>query len=120
MDELNVKEVLFDSKLKTNEAILDTEITNDLRDEGIIREFMRAIQERRKEDGFVPEDRPVLVLSTDETGERLSQKYKDDIMKKTGLADLVLGNPVPKEGEGVVPANVMGEEGVIFQFELRK
>ncbi len=117
-DELNIKEIIFDESLSEG-VILDTEITDDLRDEGIIREFMRAIQERRKEEGFVPEDRPILVLSTNETGEHLSKKYKDEIMKKTGLADLQFGEPTARDG-AVVPANVIGEEGMIFQFELRK
>ena len=40
-------------------------------------------------------------------------------MKKTGLADLQFGEPTARDG-AVVPANVIGEEGMIFQFELRK
>lgn len=113
-DELNVKEVVSDQKLEAGTVVLDTEITPALLDEGIIREFMRAIQDRRKETGYNPEDRPTLALSTDETGLRLATEYKSEIMKKTGLADLVIDDAV-----GTDPV-VIGEEGVVFQFELRK
>ncbi|MDB4984197.1 MAG: isoleucyl-tRNA synthetase, isoleucyl-tRNA synthetase [Patescibacteria group bacterium] len=118
-DELNVKEIVFDENLNEG-VVLDTNINEDLKEEGIVREFMRRVQERRKENGLVPEDRPTLILSTSEAGENLSKKYKDEIIKKTGLADLFIGEPVAKEGESIVPANVIGEEGAVFQFELRK
>lgn len=55
-DEVNVKEVVVDPKLK-NEVELDTAITPELRNEGMLREIIRNIQEMRRDAGFRPHDR---------------------------------------------------------------
>jgi isoleucyl-tRNA synthetase len=51
-DELNVKELKYGSKVE-----LDTNITDDLRLEGIARDIVRALQELRKKKGLQPQDR---------------------------------------------------------------
>ncbi len=55
-EELNVKEVVLDRKNK-DEIVLDTEITEDLKLEGIAREIIRHIQEMRKEAGYEVDNR---------------------------------------------------------------
>ena len=55
-DEINVKKVIFDSKIK-QEIELDVKITPELKAEGLLREAARAIQDLRKEAGFSPKDR---------------------------------------------------------------
>lgn len=78
-DEINVKEVLFDKSLPEDGAVLDTEITAQLKEEGIVREFTRAIQDLRKENGLTPKDRIVLSLDTNNTAREVLEKYLDEI-----------------------------------------
>lgn len=54
-DELNVKEVLFDIA-QESEIVLDTNLTEALQKEGSAREFIRSIQQLRKESGMKPSD----------------------------------------------------------------
>jgi isoleucyl-tRNA synthetase len=54
-DELNVKNVVLDKNIK-DEIELDTEITKELKEEGLARELVRQIQQMRKEAGLVPQD----------------------------------------------------------------
>jgi len=55
-DEVNIKEIVFDKKIK-NEIELDTQITPQLKEEGIIREIIRHIQEMRKKIGLKPKNK---------------------------------------------------------------
>ena len=50
-EEVNVKEVKFEKGGK-EEVILDTKITPALRQEGWVREFIRMIQDARKDAGY--------------------------------------------------------------------
>lgn len=52
-EEINVKEIIFDKKIK-QKVKLDTEITPELREEGIIREIIRYIQDMRKKANLKP------------------------------------------------------------------
>ena len=60
-DEINVKEIIFDSKIK-DELELDTKITPELKAEGQLRELMRIVQDLRKEAGYTPKDKIYLWL----------------------------------------------------------
>ena len=60
-DELNVKEVVTGE-----EVALDTNITEDLRVEGVVRDMIREIQSKRKELNLVPTDKINLTLKTTE------------------------------------------------------
>lgn len=63
-DELNVKEIVVRS---TEPPTLDTTITPALRDEGRVRDLIRAVQDARKEKKLSPDETIVLMLSgTDE------------------------------------------------------
>ena len=55
-EEINVKELSVDRK-ETEEMILDTKITNELKLEGQAREVIRCIQEMRKEAGYEVDNR---------------------------------------------------------------
>ncbi len=54
-DEVNVKEIVFNAKIN-EEAVLDMVITPVLREEGLMREFIRAIQELRQKAELKPKD----------------------------------------------------------------
>jgi isoleucyl-tRNA synthetase len=61
-DEINVKKIVFDGKIK-EEVELDTKITAELREEGILREFIRLVQGLRQEAGYKPKDVIYLFVS---------------------------------------------------------
>ena len=50
-EEVNVKEIVFGDKFE-----LDTKITSELKEEGIVRDLARQIQEMRKDAGLTPKD----------------------------------------------------------------
>ncbi|MEK9174359.1 MAG: class I tRNA ligase family protein [Patescibacteria group bacterium] len=59
-EELNVKKVLSDRKVEKNRVSLDTELTVELKEEGMVREMIRNINEMRKEAKLTPEDKIIL------------------------------------------------------------
>ncbi len=87
-DELNVKEV----KINSAGEKLDTEITPELKEEGTYREWVRAIQGWRKEQGLRVADRPGLLVVT--PGADFIRKHRQALMDATGLLSLET-----KEGE---------------------
>ena len=56
-DELNVKNISQDESLGDGEVKLDTEITDELRDEGEMRDMLRMVQDMRKTANLMPSDR---------------------------------------------------------------
>ncbi|TSC82868.1 MAG: isoleucyl-tRNA synthetase [Parcubacteria group bacterium Gr01-1014_20] len=60
-DEVNVKKTIVDAKIK-GEIELDTRITAELKEEGILRELVRAIQDLRQRAGLEPGDAIVVML----------------------------------------------------------
>ncbi len=54
-EEVNVKAVVFDDTIETDVA-LDLVITQELKEEGMVREVVRFVQEMRKEAGLRPSD----------------------------------------------------------------
>ncbi|MDP3800243.1 MAG: class I tRNA ligase family protein [bacterium] len=59
-EELNVKKVLSDRKIEKNSVSLDTVLTAELKEEGMVREMIRNINEMRKEAKLTPEDKIIL------------------------------------------------------------
>jgi isoleucyl-tRNA synthetase len=90
-EELNVKTVQWGLAEHEESAVLDTEITPELREEGIMRELVRLVQNARKDAGLNVEDRISLLIETDSpeiqqavdthmdviTSETLTQEYGD-------------------------------------------
>jgi isoleucyl-tRNA synthetase len=97
MDELNVKEVLHDKTI-AEEVLLDTLITPELREEGMLRDFIRAVQEVRKTTGLHPADRIDLALVTSDEGKAFITKFEEIIVKDVGATTIsfteVSGEPV--------------------------
>ncbi len=86
-DEINVKEVVGDSNVNV-EVLLDTALTPQLREEGLMRDFIRTIQDLRKTQKLTISDRPVLSISTNLDGKKFFERYKDVFINETNLADL--------------------------------
>ncbi len=84
-DEVNVKTVGFDANLAT-EAALDTDLTPELKEEGEMRELMRAIQEARKTANLDAKDKVKLVASVGESAANLLKKFEKEISAVCNLS----------------------------------
>jgi isoleucyl-tRNA synthetase len=88
-EEVNVKKISFGRKFKLN-----TKITPELREEGIIREVIRHVQEMRKEVGLKPRDKIFVGYSGSKNISKILEKNKKDILKEARILDLKI-----KEGQ---------------------
>jgi len=82
-DEINVKAVVFDIT-QGERVILNLTITPALKSEGEVREFMRGVQEKRKQAGLAPQDRIELVVEATVAGQQILESYQEMIMKTVG------------------------------------
>ncbi len=86
-DEVNVKEISFAEKME-EEVGLDTELNDELINEGNVREFVRAIQAMRKEKGLVATHSIVLKVETDEKGKKFLEANSEQIKKPTNISEI--------------------------------
>ncbi len=101
-EEVNVKEVIFDKNILTD-VELDLILTGELKEEGEMRDIVRAIQEMRKNKKLNPGDLVELVVDTDEVGKKFFTKFSDEISRVTGLNEINFkktegGEPIELEG----------------------
>lgn len=100
-EEVNVLEVKFDAptgrgfiKMKAGggEVALDTRITEELKEEGLYRELIRALQDARKAAGLKVGEKAALIYSTpDKNLEKLIEFHKEDIMKAAHFKEVKKG-----------------------------
>jgi len=83
-EEVNVKEVVFDVKL-TEEVWLDTNITFELREEGMLRDLVREIQAVRKTAGLTPKDKVAAKLELPKEILEVAKKNEKVLAKETNL-----------------------------------
>jgi isoleucyl-tRNA synthetase len=86
-DEINVKEVIPDESISET-VELDLNITPELKEEGMIRELTRGIQELRKQEKLNPSDLVSLKIKTDQKGKSLVQKFEAEVKKTTLLKNI--------------------------------
>jgi isoleucyl-tRNA synthetase len=89
-EEINVKEIIVDKGIN-NEIELSLEITPELKEEGLVRDIVRHIQQMRKEQGFVPKDKIIVHYQKSEFFDKILLSNKDNILKD------VLGNDLKQE-----------------------
>jgi len=82
-EEVNVKKVSFGNKL-----MLDTKITPELKEEGIVREIIRQIQQMRKDGGLNPRQKIYLRYSGREFISGIIEKWKKFIKQETNIFKL--------------------------------
>jgi len=87
-EELNVKEITQDETL--DEPYLATELTPELKEEGLVRDLVRRIQEWRKEQGLTVSDRPAYELVASEEEKRAAQNNEEKIIAATNLSKLTI------------------------------
>ena len=86
-DEINIKEVVLDNNI-TEAVELDVNITPELKEEGNVRELLRAIQELRKTEKLNPSDAISLKVKTGQKGQELIKKFETEIKKTTLLKSI--------------------------------
>lgn len=89
-DEINVKSIEFVSDLGQDApgVLLDTEITPELREEGLVRELIRKVQDERKAKNLKITDRPVIVLTLTDEEATVAHKNMEKILKATNTEKL--------------------------------
>lgn len=87
-DEINIKNISFNEKLE-DEVELDITITPELQKEGNIRDFIRAIQELRKNQNLKPQDSIRLLVETDEVGKKFIKESENEIKKPTNILEFI-------------------------------
>jgi isoleucyl-tRNA synthetase len=88
-EEVNVKEVRENASLE-GEAQLDVTLNDKLREEGMLRDLMRRVQEWRKTQKLEITDRPDYTLVVSVAEEEVAKKYIAEIGKETGLSKLTI------------------------------
>ncbi len=77
-DEINVKKVEVNES-QEGEVVLDTTITPELKSEGIMRELLRSIQDKRKEAGLMPRDMAIVKIPRNSENEEVVKTYEKNI-----------------------------------------
>ncbi|MDO8442919.1 MAG: class I tRNA ligase family protein [bacterium] len=88
-EEVNVKEVVINLQLKT-EIDLDTVITQALREEGLMRDLARMVQDLRQSGNCVPKDRVFLMIETDKDLENIIDANRESLKKDVGAGEIDL------------------------------
>ena len=88
-DEVNVKAIIWGKKGE-QEVTLDTVLTQELTDEGEVRDLIRAIQDLRKKAALNPSDRVTLTIP--EAQRPLVEKYAKEIMDTVGAGSHSFGD----------------------------
>lgn len=109
-DEVNVKEVIYDAAL-TEVVVLDTTITEELKEEGVIREVLRTLQDMRKSAGLSRKDTVALIVESTPEGVALIEKYAPLLKTSAQIAKVEEGKG---EGEPLLA------EGYQFNFAFRE
>lgn len=111
---LNLKDGNAGQALPDNTAVvvLDTEIRPELEREGIARDFVRVIQQKRKDSGFDVSDRiKVAYTSADQTVLEALKENKDYISEQ------VLAVAFEERADVAGSAEEVGEAAVTFKIE---
>ncbi len=88
-DELNVKEIISDKKLSDETPlVLDTKITAALKAEGQARDFIRLVQDFRKNQKLNPLETVSIVVGTNDEGRKIIEAFKKEIMKTALLSEI--------------------------------
>ncbi len=95
-DEVNVKNVVIDTTIETD-VLLDTKLTDELKNEGISRNIVRQIQQFRKDSNLSPQDVIRLAVDVDVDFKKIIEENLEDI-KQTALIEEIVFESVAGEG----------------------
>ncbi|MBT4517027.1 MAG: isoleucine--tRNA ligase [Candidatus Komeilibacteria bacterium] len=98
-DELNVESIKVVKEINVSDnwivdeektLSLDTNLTDELKEKGVVRELIRFINALRKDAGLKPSDNPVETYNTkSDYLKSVIEKYKDELVAGTSAGDLV-------------------------------
>ena len=97
-DEVNVKEVAFNKGI-ANEVELDINITEELMEEGIVRDIIRLVQAHRKEQNLVPQDTISVRLSVPKKEKLIIEKNKQSLLKEFRAKEIFVEEEQENIGE---------------------
>ncbi|MBU5316563.1 isoleucine--tRNA ligase [Clostridium bornimense] len=86
-------------------VVLDTHITEELKEEGYLREILSKVQNMRKESGFEVADKIKLYVANNEMLETIIKKF-EDVIKRETLSEVVVYN----ENREYAVSKINGEE----------
>lgn len=84
----NIEEVTEKELPEDVHAEIDTTLTSDLKAKGVVREFVRGVQDLRKKQGLLPGERIALVVSADENIRQIIEAFLEEIKKSVGAANI--------------------------------
>jgi len=103
-EEVNVKKVYFDKSI-TEDVELDLTITPELKEEGDVREIIRQIQQMRKDNKFIPEDKINIYYDKSEFFDKIIERNKDFI-----LEEVLANNFILSENEELKEFDISGNK----------
>jgi len=101
-DEVNVQKIDFDGSID-QPAELDTDLTDDLKRKGVVRECIRSIQRLRKQADLDTAEMITLAVDTDTDGKKLLEDHLDEITQTANLSEISF--TTVKEGAEVAEHN---------------
>ena len=87
-----MKEIIVEESVGAGEIQLNTTLTLELIAEGNVREFIRAVQGRRKSEGLQQQDGIALTIATSDTGLAAIKAHQDMLVKTVGAIELIFSN----------------------------
>ena len=114
-DEVNVKEIVFSKKIK--KPVLDTTITPELKEEGLVRDLIRATQELRGDAKLKPSDRVNLHLAVSQELLTIYMKWEKTIKAETGAK--VISSVLPKAPQAIADYPEGGADGKIAITKIK-
>lgn len=103
-EELNVRKILIREENENIAAMPDMIITPELKEEGNLRDIIRAIQNLRKKEGLNPRETASLIVSTDKSGKIFVNKFREKIEKAVSLSAVHFEDNL--EGEKIISDGV--------------
>jgi isoleucyl-tRNA synthetase len=95
-DELNIKNVIIDPLVEKNTVVIDTEITDELRNEGEMRDMIRKVQDMRKVADLVPKDVVIIYLTEIQPSWFVNEIFKNEFITTVGAKEVVWGSSQEK------------------------
>lgn len=95
-EEINIKKVIFDEKIE-KEVELDINITEELKEEGMLREIIRSVQAERKEQNLVPQDKISVTLFVPKEEKIIIEKNKELLLKEFRATEIFVEEQSPIE-----------------------
>ena len=95
---MNVKLVVFETGIEDG-VVLDTTLTPELKEEGFVRDLIRAIQAARRASGLTISDASATTLSASDAARAIMEKFRDEIAEATKSQSVTISQG--EEGEPI-------------------